>query len=100
MYFPVGYIIDNPREGDQSRTSSWREYSKGFAVPMYTHGYPILTGVEMSNLEGRLLTVIDASFADKEQCSSIKSLIRDTIWTFMNEHERKVVAMYESIKEQ
>lgn len=35
---------------------------------------------EMDNLTGKLLTIIDASIADKEQCKAVKDLIRDKVW--------------------
>ena len=34
----------------------------------------------MSNLEGKLLTIIDASISEREQNKAVKSLIRNTSW--------------------
>ena len=34
----------------------------------------------MDNLTGKILTIIDASIADKEQCKAVKDLVRDKIW--------------------
>lgn len=34
----------------------------------------------VSDLEGRILTVLDASIADKRQCEASKSIVRQMIW--------------------
>lgn len=31
-------------------------------------------------LEGRVLTIIDASFTEKQQCEAVKSLVRQALW--------------------
>ena len=41
--------------------------------------YPIIYD-EFDNLAGKLLTVIDAVIADKEQCKAVKDLIRDKVY--------------------
>lgn len=33
-----------------------------------------------SHIMGKILTIIDASISDKEQCSAIKSLIKSQFW--------------------
>lgn len=35
---------------------------------------------DIRNLEGKLLTIVDASFQDREQRRAFKSLVRRTIW--------------------
>jgi len=34
----------------------------------------------MRHIEGKLLTIVDASISDKEQCRAIKSLVKNSIW--------------------
>ena len=35
---------------------------------------------EIQHLEGRLLTIIDAAFVDREQRKAVKDLVRKTLW--------------------
>lgn len=35
--------------------------------------------VKLSNVEGKILTIIEAAIADKTQCEAVKSLIRQEI---------------------
>lgn len=95
IYFPVGYVIEHQGE----RGSSWREYDKGFAVQENVYSYPIISGTQISNLEGQLLTIIDTAFQDKEQRESVKSLVRNTLWSFNSKQEDKVKAMFESTED-
>lgn len=93
--YPVGYIIEhNPDEDNHI----WNEFSDGFSVPTNIVAYATYTGVDISHLEGQLLTIIDASFVDKQQCESIKSLVRNTLWQFNGNQERKVQEMFKSLK--
>lgn len=34
----------------------------------------------MKKLEGKLLTIVEASYSDKEQRESVKSLVRENLW--------------------
>jgi hypothetical protein len=34
----------------------------------------------VSNLEGQILTIIDASFTDQEQRKAVKDLVKQTVW--------------------
>jgi hypothetical protein len=34
----------------------------------------------VSHLQGTVLTVVDASIADKTQCEAVKSLIKNALW--------------------
>lgn len=95
LYLPVGYVIEHQNK----RGHVWREYDKGFAVEKNTVGYSVISGVEIGKLEGQLLTVIDASFSDKAQCESVKSLVRNTLWGFNKQHEEKIEAMFMSTAE-
>lgn len=39
----------------------------------------------VSHLEGKLLTIMEASISNKEQLEAVKSLVRQTIWTTVQE---------------
>ncbi len=42
--------------------------------------FVILGYNDVQTLEGKLLTLLDASFADKEQRKAVKDLLRQSIW--------------------
>ena len=42
--------------------------------------FALLGYEDIRNLEGKLLTVVDASFQDREQRRAVKSLVRRAIW--------------------
>ena len=42
----------------------------------------LIDGAKMRNLEGKLLTIIDATFQDKYQREAHKSLVRNEIWNW------------------
>jgi hypothetical protein len=42
--------------------------------------FALLTYDEIQRVEGRILTIVDASFPDKEQREAVKSLVRTSIW--------------------
>lgn len=35
---------------------------------------------DIRNLEGRMLTIVDASFQDAQQRKAVKDIVRETIW--------------------
>jgi hypothetical protein len=42
--------------------------------------YGMITYENLQNLEGKMLTIADAAFSDKEQRKAIKDIIRRTFW--------------------
>lgn len=44
--------------------------------------YPMIHSDEFSKLEGRLLTLCDATFTNKEQKTAFKSMVSQTLWNF------------------
>jgi len=42
--------------------------------------YGMVTHENLKNLEGKILTLIDASFQDKEQRKAVKDIARRTFW--------------------
>lgn len=93
LALPVGYVIVHDNYGVHEM------HGDNFEVVNNIVSRPIYAGVDISHLEGELLTIIDAAFADKQQRESIKSLIRNTVWQFNSRQEKKIQAMYESIKD-
>lgn len=88
-YLPVGYVIEHSED--------WKMYQvhdSGFESSTNLVPRVVLDTVSLSHLEGELLTVIDASFADKTQREAIKSLIRNTVWKFNARKERELIEMF------
>ena len=75
--------------------------SKKTEKPYKWNGYEIVYHKDLSNMikniEGVMLTIIDASCPDKEQREAVKSLVRNGIW---KERERlsTMSATIESLK--
>lgn len=88
IMFPIGYVLKHPED--------WKSYQvyRGFEKSSNLVPRAIYDNVDISHLEGELLTVIDASFADKQQCEAIKSLIRKTIWRFNANQEERVLEIF------
>jgi hypothetical protein len=42
--------------------------------------YGLLSYESLQNLEGKMLTIVDASFQDKDQRKAVKDIVRRTIW--------------------
>lgn len=94
LSLPVGFVIEHDDWGvHEILSDNFERINNVVSRPVYT-------GVEVSHLEGELLTILDASFTDKTQRESIKSLVRNTLWQFHSRQEKKIQAMYESAKEQ
>ena len=91
LCLPIGYVIKHP----DGKSSSFEDYG-GFTKQTDLVPRPVISGVEISHLEGELLTIVDASFADKGQREAMKSLIRNTLWTFNQRAERKVEEIFKS----
>jgi hypothetical protein len=57
--------------------------SKQWQIDMVTSGcdyYALLQYSEIQRIEGQMLTIMDASFMDKEQREAVKSIVRSNIW--------------------
>jgi len=83
-------------EGDEGQ-------SDGFSPLEGTNGvYPAMYASNLQNLEGKLLTLCDATFTNKEQRESFKSIVKDNLWSMMtettNELEKKFEASVTELK--
>lgn len=96
IMFPIGYVLKHPEDWN----SAFEDFGDGLIKPVEALSRAIYSGVDISHLEGELLTVVDASFADKQQREAIKSLIRNTIWRFNSSMERRVTEAYKSTDSQ
>jgi hypothetical protein len=86
---PIGFVIYDEIEIDEKEADS-------DSVPGGTGlngSYPVMIGDRYSNLEGKLLTLADMTFTNKEQREAFKSVTRQTLWDFfsleVNEMEQK-----------
>lgn len=56
--------------------------------------YPVMDIEMIKNLEGKLLTLCDATFTNKEQRESFKSIVKDNIWTVLSNGVESTQAFY------
>jgi hypothetical protein len=78
---PIGLVFDHGDGGNIHMSDS---------PAVHVAANPIISTVEVSNLEGRLLTLVDAAFSDIEQRKAFKSVIRETVWRWNGDNERRV----------
>jgi len=62
---------------------SWKHPIVKFATAL-TH----IISDEQSRVLGKVLTVIDATFTDTEQCKAVKDLIKQAVWSHSEAHRR------------
>lgn len=53
--------------------------------------YPSLTHADLDNLTGKLLTYVDATYADAEQRKAHKGIVRDTLWSWFKDRTNNSV---------
>lgn len=54
----------------------------------------VLEHSDLSQVEGRILTIIDASFTDRQQREAVKSLVRVALWDWASSlplHEKALI---------
>lgn len=83
----IGFQVENIVE--RSEGSDGHEPFEGLAGT-----YPVLDSDLIKKLEGRLLTLCDATFTNKEQRESFKSIVRDNIWTMLADGVESTQAFY------
>lgn len=79
---PIGIAYEHPHD----------VYGDGFnrnVVGLYT-----MNAVEESNLVGKLLTLCDATFTDKEQRKAFKDMVSQTVYGFNRTQEERVKQTY------
>lgn len=86
--YPIGIVYDHPHDvyGD-------REHAN-------IVGKPISGNPEISDLVGKVLTLADAMFGDKEQREALKSLLKQTLYGYANDGEERVAQTYVVAKRQ
>lgn len=57
----------------------------------------IMSAVQIGNLVGRLLTLVDATFTDLEQRKAFKDMVSQTVYRWNSDNEARVVQCFESI---
>lgn len=53
---------------------------------------------DMNNLNGKLLTLIDATFSDNEQRKAMKDLFTQTAWGWYHDREGRLFKAYEAFE--
>lgn len=84
--FPVGTVYEHSHE----------VYGEGFDRNIV--GYYLLSNKGMSQLVGKLLTIIDAMFTDETQRKAFKDLVQQELYGFQHDKEEMVRQTYLSIK--
>lgn len=76
---PIGFVVY-----DEVEISKSEEADADLAIPASGMNgiYPIMLGDRFSHLEGKLLTLADMTFTNKEQREAFKSVTRQTLWDF------------------
>lgn len=80
-----GYIEEHPFDSGAMRLGSGRIFAheRGNCYSNISGEKPIfalLAYDDIRTLEGRLLTIIDASFTDRTQRKAVRDLVRNAIW--------------------
>lgn len=83
---PVALVYDHPHDvyGDR--------------VAANIVGKPITGNPEISDLVGKLLLIVDATFMEEKQKDAFKALLKQTIYQYANDLETKAVQTYQSIR--
>lgn len=86
---PIGFQIEDFNEGvDDTNTHE----------PSYiglNGTYPALQEEPFRHLEGKLLTLADATFTNKAQCDAFKNLISDRLWSFYHDEVQQTISVYD-----
>lgn len=85
---PLGYQIEDFNEGDNDSSSDERYIGLNGT-------YPALQEEPFRHLEGKLLTLADATFTNKTQCDAFKKLISDRMWSFYHDEVQQTISVYE-----
>lgn len=56
--------------------------------------YPVMLDGEFKNLEGKLKTLADATFTNKDQREAFKSMIGEIIWSNFSKNIEQALGMY------
>lgn len=66
---------------DEEITKAYSEQLEKAIKPIQELGfYAAIYYQDIQHLEGKILTIVDASFVDREQRKAVKDLIRRAIW--------------------
>lgn len=79
---PIGFVVEDTEEHYEEHANGM---VSGGRSPLGLNGtYPAMLDSPFSNMEGKLLTLCDATFTNKEQREAFKSVVRETIWNMFN----------------
>ena len=87
--FPVGFQIIDITKHD---AASDEEEENGT--------YPVMLDGEWRNLEGKLKTLADATFTNKDQREAFKSMIAEILWSNFSKRVEETIGMYKASKMQ
>lgn len=84
---PLGYQIEDFDDGNTSDTTPWAIGLNGT--------YPALQEDPFRHLEGKLLTLCEATFTNKVQCDAFKKVVSSTLWSFYHDEVQQTIAVYD-----
>lgn len=61
--------------------------------------YPVMLSGEWRNLEGKLKTLADATFTNKDQREAFKSMIAEILWSNFSKNVEGTIGMYNASKQ-
>ena len=56
--------------------------------------YPVLNDEDFRHLEGKLLTLCDATFTNKEQREAFKRMVSSSLWGYFSDRIKETVKAY------
>ena len=56
--------------------------------------YPALQEEAFRHLEGKLLTLCDATFTNKTQCDAFKKVVSNNLWSYFQDEVRQTIEVY------
>lgn len=57
--------------------------------------YPALIEEDFRHLEGKLLTICDATFTNKEQREAFKKVVKNTLWGYFQDQVQQTIDVYD-----
>lgn len=84
---PIGIVYDHQNDDKTD-----------FGIGNNIVGKPLSGNPQISDLVGKVLTIADAMFVDRDQREAFKSLLRQTIYGYANDGEKQVSQAYATHK--
>lgn len=74
------------------------EYTDSVPYAGLNGSYPTLKDDDFKHLEGKMLTLCDATFTNKEQREAFKKIVSNTLWSYFHEQVEITQSVYNKSK--